>query len=558
MQEKNEFTPRLAKDPRLLPVQDNSLSALVLYGRMAGWAGSVLLLAALFWASIVHTVNHTPVKIIGILALVCLAFWVYSNIHQLVIAVRTRGFQTALNSALFTVLILAILVMVNYIGVRRDFLRYDFTKNHQYSLSDATVKLLNSLEQKVKITAFVSNEAYNSADLRRLLNEYKLKSSKLDVEVYDFKTAVDKAQEYGARFDGTMFVEAGEADAKKKEEIQGGTEEQITSAILAVTTGQKTRLCFLTGHGEASLEAGTSQDQAALTMLKGVLENQQYQCDTLNLMTQKQPQVPADCKALIIAGAKYAPSAAEMTAIAKYVDQGGNLLLMLEPAPAPNFAELLKSHGVTPLAGKVTDPMNSAQGEPAILATIPQNHDVVRGVQLVVLPVATAFDVEEQAPPPAMPGAPPPPNNQNAVAVLQTSDAATLSGAGRRGPFKMAIAIDETPKPPAPFPGQEPQPEPEGPRKARLMVVGDADFATDRFLPALGGYGRQNLGFATMSVNWLVKNEKLIAIPPKEPVEKPFTVTDPQKRFTWVLTVGIVPLLIILAGGLMWWTRRRV
>ncbi|MGE5532129.1 MAG: Gldg family protein, partial [Bacteroidota bacterium] len=255
MQELNDLAPRPAKDPRLVPVQDTSLSALVLYGRMAGWGGSVLLLAALFWASIVHTINRTPVKIVGILALVCLAFWIYSNIHQLIVAVRTRGFQTALNSALFTVLVLGILVMVNYIGVRRDPVRYDFTKNHQYSLSDATTKLLNSLDKKVKITAFVSDEAYNSADLRRLLNEYKLKSTKVDVEVYDFKTAVDKAQEYGARFDGTMFIEAGEGEAKKKEEIQGGTEEQITSAILAATTGQKTRLCFLTGHGEASLDA---------------------------------------------------------------------------------------------------------------------------------------------------------------------------------------------------------------------------------------------------------------------------------------------------------------
>lgn len=559
MQDKIVEKPRQPKDPRLARIQDDTLGALVLYGRMAGWAGSVLLLAALFWASVLHTINRTPVKVIGILGLVCLAFWIYSNIHQLVIAVRTRGFQTALNSALFTVFILAILVMVNYIGGRHDFLRYDTTKNHQYSLSDATIKVISSLDKKVKITAFVSGEAFNADDLRRLLREYQLKSPKIVVEILDFKTAIDKVQEYGAKFDGTMYVEAGEGADKKKEEIQGGTEEQITSAILAATTGQKTRICFLTGHGEASLEGGGGPDKPGLTTLKGVLTNQQYQCDSINLMTEKAPQVPGDCKLLIVAGARYAPTAAEIGAIKKYVDQGGNLFLMLEPPPAPDFADILKAHGVTPIDTKIVDPLNSAEGDKAVLAAMPQAHDVVRGLQVVVLPTSIGFDVQEQTPPPSMPGAPPPPSNQNAVSVLQTSDAASIADqSGRRGPFKVAVAIDESPKPPPPMPGEQPQPQTDdSARKSRIMVVGDSEFTSDDFLPRLGGYGRQNLAFAAMSVNWLVKNEKLVAVPPKEPADKPFSVTDSQKRFTWVLTVGIVPLLIILGGALMWWTRRR-
>ena len=190
----------------------------------------------------------------------------------------------------------------------------------------------------------------------------------------------------------------------------------------------------------------------------------------------------------------------------------------------------------------------------------PHGDGIVDGGYFENSGLSTALDVAAQAPPPSMPGAPPPPNNQNAIAVLQTSDAATLSApGGRRGPFKMAVAIDQSPTPPSQNPTEQPQTPPDsGARKSRIIVVGDSDFATDRFLPALGGYGRQNLGFAAMSINWLVKNEKLVAIPPKEPVENPFTVSDAQKRFTWVLTVGIVPLLIILAGALMWWTRRRV
>jgi len=106
------------------------------------------------------------------------------------------------------------------------------------------------------------------------------------------------------------------------------------------------------------------------------------------------------------------------------------------------------------------------------------------------------------------------------------------------------------------MPGQPPQEEPAGERKSRILIVGDSDFITDNFIGMLGGLGRQNLAFAAMAVNWLVKNEKLVSIPAKEPPERPYSVTDAQRRFTWALTAGIVPLLIIIAGVLVWWRRR--
>lgn len=553
--------PRPTRDPRLTPVRDGSLTTLAHYGRMAGLAGLVLLVAYLLWAGTIRSMTRTPVLVVGILSLLCIAFWIYSNIRQLMVGIRTRGFQSALNSTIFTVLVLGVLVALNYIGGRHDYIRHDFTKNKQFSLSEATVNVITKLDKPVKITAFVSDEAPGGDDLRRLLREYKLKSSKITLDMYDFKMATDKVQEYDVRFDPTTYIECGQGAEKKKEEVQSGSEEQITSAILAATTGQKIKACFLTGHGEASLDAGGAADKPSLAEIKGQLEKQQYLCEPLSLMTMAKPEVPSDCKLLVIAGAKYAPTAAEMDAIKRYLDQAGNLFLMLEPAPAPDFADLLKAHGVTPVAGKVSDPGRMI-GRPQILAALPQEHDVVGRLQVVVMPTSVALDVQEATPPPAMPGAPPPPSDQKAVPILTTTDRATLAGGvtGRRGPFKVAVAIDESPKPPQQMPGMEQAPPPEdNTRKARIVVVGDSDFATDAVLHGLGaGLGDQNFTFAIRAVNWLVKNDKLVAVPPKEPADKPFTVNDAQKRFTWVITVAIVPLLIIVSGSLMWWLRRRV
>jgi len=549
------------KDPRLSNLPATSESPLIIYGRWAGWAGGVLLLASLLWMAIVK-VMVMPVKVLGILAILALAFWLYTNIQQLMQTIRTRGFGAAANSALFAVLILGCLVLVNFIGSRHHLYRGDFSGNHLYSLSDQTKTILKGLKDPLTITVFVSNEYPQADELRRLLNDYAIGSSKVRVNIYDFKTAIDKVQEYKAQFDGTIYVE--DSASKKKEEIRGGNEEQITSAILAVTTGQKTKICFLTGHGEASLDQAPDSGQT-ISLVKANLQNQQYDCEKLTLMTQATPQIPADCKLLVIAGAKYAPTAKEMAAITKYVDQGGNLLLMLEPAPAPDFAELLKAHGATPLTGSVVDPLSSAEGRPEILAALPQrSHPITShpAMQIVVLPTARALQVQRQTPPPAMPGAPAPPADK-ATALLQTSEGATLKGApagqAAKGPVAVAVAIDENPPEPQPTPETPEPPKDENkPRLARIVIVGDSDFATDGLMQAIGeGPSRQNQAFALMAINWLVNNDRLVSIPPKTPAEAPLTMTDTQARLVNVLVVGVVPLLIIIAGTLMWWLRRR-
>lgn len=548
-------------DPRLLPADTLQQTPLAFYGRLAGWTGIALLVVALSWAGVAKSLP-LPVKVIGVLAIVCLVLWLYVHIHQLIIMIRTRGAQAALSSALFTVFVLGILVLVNYIGGRHHLLRHDFTQSKMHSLSDQSRSILKTLDTKVTLTAFISQEYHNAEPLRRLLDEYGYASSKVAVRIHDFKTDVDKVQEYNVRFDGTLYVEAGEKDAVRKEEVQGGTEEQITSALLAVTTGEKTKIYFLTGHGEASVEAaaeGSVADGRAVSMLKSILENQQYEVESLSLLTMKPPQVPSEGKLLVIAGAKFAPSQAEMGAISRFVDQGGNLLLMLEPSPAPDFAELLQPHGVTPLPGKVTDPASSAEGQPEILATMAQSHDTTRGLSYIILPTARAFAVEAKEPPPAMPGAPPPPTDQSAVALLKTSEAAKTSGdTATSGPLTVAVAIDPTPAKPQQVPGMPPEPESDEGRKARLAVIGDSDFCTDQLIPVLGGYGRQNLAFAAMTINWLLKNDKLVSIPPKQPADKPFSATDPQRRLINLITAGVVPLLIVIAGIAVWWLRRRV
>jgi len=54
-----------------------------------------------------------------------------------------------------------------------------------------------------------------------------------------------------------------------------------------------------------------------------------------------------------------------------------------------------------------------------------------------------------------------------------------------------------------------------------------------------------------------VGNEKLISIPPKETETPYLTMVGAQKAIATVLTLFVVPGLVVLAGGFVWWRRRR-
>ncbi|NSW58218.1 MAG: Gldg family protein [Armatimonadetes bacterium] len=554
----------MAADPRLQQRAQTTLTGLL--SIVAALFGGLTLIVGILWWLVSKTFGLWP-KVFIIVAAVCFIYAIVVNFRSIVASFKQRRVVTGMNTAVFTVIIVGILVLLNVISVRHRFFRYDATENKQYSLSDQTRKVVKALDKDVQMIAFMSPEYPEYRQVRDRLEEYRALSPRLKVEYYDPHTRVDKVREYNVSVDGSVIIKAGD----RKEDVMGGDEERITSAILAVTTGDKTKIYFLTGHGEFDpMELG----QDSVNDIKRALETQQYAVETLSLLNKKDAVVPQDAAAVVIAGAQHPLQEAEMAALKKYADQGGKLFIALSNTPqAPDFSEILATRGVKPSKGKIMDPnAEHNAGTPTIPAVLrPESHEITRNLQGLVFPMAMALEVEETPPPPpSYPGAPPPPVDQKATALMKTSADAWLDnlgptgkGNGSRdsgeasGPFVMAAAIDESKKdkPPTP-PGMPPEPEneEEGPG-TRIVVVADAEFMTDRLIEANRLWA--NAAFALNAINWLVGNEKLISIPPKETETPYLTMVGAQKAIATVLTIFVVPGLVVLAGGFVWWRRRR-
>jgi len=544
--------PRLqAKGPALSPLQIAAL--------WAGYAAAALLLVLVFWLAIDSSFTLWQ-KILAGLVIALGVFWGVVHHEALTGAARTRGVRLGANSIIFVFFVLGIIVLLNVFSARHH-ARTDITEEQLYSLSEQTRAIVTELEQDLEVVAFLSDRDPitgqpnpGTAQLRDRLREYEMLSPRLTVEMYDPILDREQAKEYNIRStSNVLIIKSGE----QEEKIYGGDEEQLTSAILAVTTGQKARICFLTGHGELSIE---DTQGTGLATIKASLEDQQYQVEELNLATEEKPTIPGDCAVLVIAGPTEGIRPEEMDAIVSYAGQGGNLLVGLEPS-GPKMPELLGTYGIDVAEGSVRDRNAGYLGAAEIpMVQVAGQHRIVESLQRVpiALPTPSALEIIDPAmQDPMAPGMPPQP--QQALSILETSPQAWLEQTGsespgrdageRGGPFTLAAIVDpgqQQPNPMMPTP-------PEATQGPRMVVLGDAEMMTDQFIN-LGLTG--NAYLVLNSVNWLMENEKLITIPPKDTLPRFLTLTAGQKRFVWALVVGIIPLVIGLAGFIVWWRRR--
>src|SRR5262249_52502135 len=90
-----------------------------------------------------------------------------------------------------------------------------------------------------------------------------------------------------------------------------------------------------------------------------------------------------------------------------------------------------------------------------------------------------------------------------------------------------------------------------GDKEARLVVIGDSDFAANQF------FGIQRNGDLFMnSINWLAQDEDLISIRPKNPSDRKVSMTEADQNQMFWITLVLMPLATIGSGVYIWWKRR--
>lgn len=515
--------------------------------------GALLTAIGLILSSIVPERRAATLSITAFGAVLLVA-GIALNARRIAAAIRGRRAREASASVGYTLTVLAVVVLVNFLAGRHH-KRIDLTENQAFSLSEQTIKVLTALERDVTVTSFSRETDPTYQKLKDLLEEYSYRTRRLQVRFIDPDRNPGEVKRYNVTEAGTVILESGKSEAR----ITTTDEEALTNALVKVTSDRERVIYFVSGHGEH--DVGNSE-RDGLSLLKGVMEKQNYQVKPLVLSQG----VPADASAVVIAGAEKPYLETEVKMISDYVDGGGRLLLMQDPGTDPGFGPLLAGFGATVRRDVVIDKVSQLFGGDALSPLVApdaydRSHAITRTFEYqTVYPLASSLDVKEQAPP-----------GVTAVKLAHTSELSwgeigeqeiqsgriqLNEGVDTRGPVTIAAAFERkspdatAPETTAPDDGTASTPTE---KASRLVLFGDADFASNNYFNA-GGNG----DLALNSIAWLVEQGELISIRPKTSSPS-IAILSPAQVFYYFWTiVAVAPLGIAAAGVAIWWRRKRL
>ena len=514
---------------------------------------------------------------------ICLFLYMLSQWRDIIRLFSTR--QTRYGSLALSsiVLVLGILTAINYIASRQN-RRWDLTAAKQFTLSDQTIRILETLEGPAKILVFDRENDFDR--LRMRLVEYENVTDQVSVDYIDIDKQPSLARQYQIQTYGTVVFEYQD----RVERVVANTEQDLTNALIKAIEGTERTVYFVQGHDEKNVR---SAERDGYNTIGNALELDNFFVETLVLA--QQTEVPADASMLIIAGPRTDLLESEIETLQQYLERGGKALFLmdpsaeLEPAQQANIRTLLSRWGVTLGDDIVFD--GSAMGQ--LLGTdasMPVAADYPSHPITDRFNVLTAFPLARSVEP--TPGET---SNLVAEAFLQTgnqswaeTDIARLTETGevereenqgdRPGPVTIGVAVTaaisnstaETGNAPISEQGKstaatEPisdtstllegaaNPSGDGQNiETRLVVVGDSDFAANY---SLGIQGNRDL-FLNIA-NWLTQQETLVAIRPREPEDRRITLTaDQQLRILW-LSVFMIPGVVLGTGIYTWWLGRQ-
>jgi ABC-type uncharacterized transport system involved in gliding motility auxiliary subunit len=523
---------------------------------LLGWIGVILVVAALVLRLVRPDLNWHPK--LALAGLVVTALYTLTQWRDIVRSFSNRGVKYGSVTFGSVALVLGILIGLNWISSRQN-KRWDLTASKQYSLSEQTRQILRTLQKPVVIRLFYrSDPTFDLQRYRDQLGEYAYHSDKVTIEYIDADKEPFKAKQYEVQAYGTVVFEYdGRLERTTTTDEQG-----LTNALKKVIEGTAKKIYFAQGHGEHD---PTASEADGYSGVEASLKSENFEVAKVTLA--QEGKVPDDATVLVVAGPTTDFFPPELDAVRAFLKRAGKLWLMFDPpeklgAPEPTqLIALAKEWGFNVGNDIVVDASGLGKQlmgtDASVPLGIPAPHKITEGFRLLTgFPFARSVTPVEGGTDGRFP--------QKVVETDRRSWAETdlkglfttskpaqeLDKGDKAGPITLVAAVSaaasETPTPPAaPATPEAPKPE------TRVVVVGDSDFITNRFINIPGN---RDLGLNI--ANWLAQQENLIAIRPRDPDSRPMTLTEQQSTFINWLALAILPGLLFGMAVRVWWKRR--
>jgi hypothetical protein len=439
------------------------------------------------------------------------------------------------------------------VAVYRHDAHLDFTREKAFTPSREAADIVRSLREPVQIVYFYQKENGAGRAAVTMLELLARLNSNLSFEAVDIDRNPGRAGAFGVQLYNTAVI----ATSTHRLQVVTTDDREVALGILRALRRQQPVVCFATGHGEYDIDNFEfhthfegSHTHSHNSEGMGLIQMQQHGLGRLRRAIEKlglEPRkaelrpgkpVPQDCAALIDANPRTPHIPAEADVLRRYLEQGGSYMLLVEPdfAIEPRLGALIAEAGARIDEGVIVDPVDHYFTDDQMIAiTRYANHPVTRAQALSFYPGARPVE-------------PAPREGVKAVALFASSAKSYIAldrlhyreeaAAEPKRAYSLAVAAEGRLS--------------TGASPYRLIVVGDADFASNSFFPYLA-----NADILLAGISWLLHEERLPTLKPPVEVLPLVTLTNAEVRWIFILTVILLPGAVACAGVGVWLWRRR-
>lgn len=476
--------------------------------------------------------------------------------------------------ALYTLGALGVLAALGVLSTRFT-TRWDMSQYKEHSLSQQALEIVKRIDKPVHVTFFKDPMLRETVDL---YEQIARNNKNITVDFYDPFLNPAQARLMKVQFAGTSVLQS----EGRERRLDKQTETEIVNAILRISRGATQKLCFLDGHNEADPFSRESHDHMESTMgshkhglgdklviheqhgmgkARDALESMNYVVEKVSLL--KGGVTLDGCSLLVVAGPKIALLPAEVNAIRAYLDAGNNALFMLEPFIETGLEPLMREFGVALDNNIVIDDASHFLTDPSAPAvTVYNDHQITRQLPLTFFPGARSLSPLPERPP-GISAYPLIESSTKSYGETTMNRAEFNDGVDKPGPNTIMVLINRRPEMvnkakalAAELRGEKldesaVEPNTAHIKPSRIVVSGDADFATNSFFHILG-----NGNLFLNTVNSLAAQANLIGLEPRTFDLPRVNVTNQQMKLMFFSSVALIPVLLAIIGIAVWWRQR--
>jgi hypothetical protein len=490
-------------------------------------------------------------------------------------------------------LIAGILIVANILAFRFGGRALDLTRERTFTLSSLTVNQLRALKRPVTVTIVFGRGAraqqqlesiQQMLDLFKAANPERVAVNYVNpfVEHERIEALTRRYPEVGVTQGGSLLIEYGEGstadhvlirgsdlfDDARGSRFEGSTvqfetgfkgEDAVTTALMRLREGKRTKLALITGHGEPP---STEHDprREGLGVFRSRLASLGYEVVEVNLLREA---VPPDVALVAVVGPK-APYGPDEAAKLKAVLAGGTPVLAVvggpeSPGEKTGLEDLLRSYNLAVGPGVVVDPSMHLPGQVSSIVvpiTVSVRHPLVDPLvnRAVLMPRSAPIRMltpaeQAKASVPFNPSILP-------ASILRTSPRSWVetdlkgrsvqrSESEEMGPLTVGVAVADRPRQPQQPGAGEPKPR---------LVLFSSRFLADNF--CLEVEQTANLDLLVNAISWLRGQAELGGIAPKTHVALTLAA-EPLLRFRLIMVPTVMSALLIIGLGLTTYLARR-